>query len=64
MPTQTGEHDWQYTEDELLDEGEELARNSSLHCGFLEAVMRVHDEELDGTILQSDILGIYFLLGG
>lgn len=62
MPTQTGEHDWQYTEDELLDEGEELARNSSLHCGFFEACRRVRNGELDGTLFASKIERIRFLL--
>jgi hypothetical protein len=64
MPTQTGEHFWEYTEDELLDEGEEFARNSSLRCGFLEAVVRIKAGEYEGTILASNILQTYFLLGG
>jgi hypothetical protein len=64
MPTLIGEHFWEYTDDELLDEGELLARSSSLHCSFLEAVMRVKDEELEGTLFASKIMRNYFLIGG
>jgi len=50
------------TKNELIQEGEELAQKSSLHCGFFEACKRVRNGELDGTLFASKIERIRFLL--
>lgn len=51
-----------YTKEELLEKANNLAMASSLKCNAQEAIVRVRNGELAGTILSSELQRIFFLL--
>ena len=52
-----------YSRDELLERAEKLAQGSSMRTDARTAFERICNGELEGTMLASEITGIFFLLG-
>lgn len=51
-----------YTKEELWEKANNLAMASSLKCNAQEAIVRVRNGELAGTLLSSELQRIFFLL--
>jgi hypothetical protein len=56
-----GNQDVEYTREELEEEAETLAQKV-LHVNSREALRRVRDGELEGTLFASKLCQIFFLL--
>jgi hypothetical protein len=58
-----GNEDIEYTREEIEQLAETLSQNSSLHTNSRDALRRVCNGELEGTIFASKLCQYFFLLG-